>query len=84
MGLEVPKVGVGVGGVLPYDGGGAKGVGTRGVGTPHVGTGEIPEFRATPEKSRLVARLDAIDARDIGLNGDRSGFQGQKNLNYIC
>ena len=83
MGFEVPKVGFGVGGVSPYDGGGAKGVGTRGVGTPHVGTGEIPEFRGTPEKSSLVARLDAMDARDIGLKGDRSGFDGQKYLNYV-
>ena len=74
MGFEVPKVSLGMGGVSPYEGGG---------GARHIGGGGPQEFRDAPEKSQLVARLDAIDARDIGLNGDRSGFQGQKNLNYI-
>ena len=72
-----------VGAVSPHNRG-TKSIGHGGVEAPHVRTGGTQEFRGTHEKSAFMARAEAIDARDIGLKGDRSGFDGQKFLNYLA
>lgn len=40
--------------------------------------------KAGSAQSSLISALNNIDARDIGLNGDRSGFEGQRKLNLIA
>lgn len=44
-------------------------------------------FGAKPvqnNNSGLQSALSAIDYRDIALKGDRSGFEGQRFLNYLA
>ena len=50
------------------------------------GAQRTPEFGSVPKKSAetLVASLNAIDARDIGLNSNKNGFEGQMYINYLA
>ena len=38
----------------------------------------------TAQQSGLLATLNNIDAHDIGLQGDRNGFAGQRKINLIA
>ena len=38
----------------------------------------------TAQQSALMATLNNIDAHDIGLQGDRNGFAGQRKINLIA
>ena len=66
---------------------------------PYVGFGKTSEITGLPTQgigltfgakpvnkpnNGLLNTLNAIDARDIGLNGDRNGFDGQKKLNFLA
>ena len=50
------------------------------------GAQRTQEFGSVPNKSAetLVASLNAIDARDIGLNSNKNGFEGQMYINYLA
>ena len=45
------------------------------------GTGESA-YKA--QSGELVSALNAIDAKDIGLNSNKNGFQGQRFINFMA
>ena len=45
------------------------------------GTGESA-YKA--QAGELVSTLNAIDAKDIGLNSNKNGFQGQRFINFLA
>ena len=41
-----------------------------------------PAYNA--QAGELVAALNAIDAKDVGLNSNKNGFQGQRYINFLA
>ena len=50
------------------------------------GAQRTTEFGSVPKKSSetLISSLNAIDAKDIGLNSNKNGFEGQMYINYLA
>ena len=73
-----PQAGVGKTSEVPTENIFAVGAGAKAAGTSEIN----PAYNA--QANGLVAALNAIDAKDIGLNSNKNGFQGQRYINFMA
>ncbi len=77
---STPQIGFGKTSEKPIENIFAVGAGEKAAGTksPEIGSA----YKA--QTNNLMATLNGIDARDIGLNSNKNGFDGQKYINFLA